>query len=533
MSKKSTTLTSKFNNKSIVQLSGYYSSECHYCNASKTGRSSYGMSVVQLTVEDYQDLIDIGWRRSGQFLYKPDNSKACCQHNTIRLDVRQYKPSKDSRKTVNKFNRFLNGEDIKQQPKQLQQQQLEQPNNNNNSIDNLLSDITNQIKSILKEVVGSNEVFLNDSNIDVYMNNINVKVNHLKKMKDNQLSLSLSPLKKNKMCTDTVLDEISSKVVLQFNSSQNGIRYRLSNSSNHFINVEPLGDIPLEIKEKISSKHVLPSSNVVTEVPVPRNTHKFEITTENPQCNEEVYQLYCKYQRVIHNDNDTSKEGFTRFLVDSPLINVSVNASNKGMMPTRKGMISIPSESGFGSFHQKYRLDGKLIAVAVIDILPNCLSSVYFFYDPDFQNLCLGKISAIKEIEWVKNAEKKCKQLSYYYMGYYIHTCQKMKYKGTFQKSYLLCPVTYKWVDFDTAVNLLIQNKNKFTQFYQIDKSVNTISNNNNINKNDLQNIKLIISGEIITISELKLNPSFLSIMKEYYDNCGSVLSKELHIMIK
>lgn len=38
---------------------------------------------------------------------------------------------------------------------------------------------------------------------------------------------------------------------------------------------------------------------------------------------------------------------------------------------------------GYGSFHQQYWLDDdKLIAVGVIDILPKCVSSVYFFYDP-------------------------------------------------------------------------------------------------------------------------------------------------------
>ena len=45
------------------------------------------------------------------------------------------------------------------------------------------------------------------------------------------------------------------------------------------------------------------------------------------------------------------------------------------------------------------RLDGKLIAVGVIDILPLCVSSVYLFYDPDMSHLKLGIYSALKEIE--------------------------------------------------------------------------------------------------------------------------------------
>lgn len=48
-----------------------------------------------------------------------------------------------------------------------------------------------------------------------------------------------------------------------------------------------------------------------------------------------------------------------------------------------------PSQ-GYGSFHDQYWLNGQLIAVGVIDILPSCISSVYFFYDPAYSHLSLG-----------------------------------------------------------------------------------------------------------------------------------------------
>lgn len=40
--------------------------------------------ALRLTVHDYQDLIDKGWRRSGAFLYRPDNMRTCCPQHTIR-----------------------------------------------------------------------------------------------------------------------------------------------------------------------------------------------------------------------------------------------------------------------------------------------------------------------------------------------------------------------------------------------------------------------------------------------------------------
>jgi arginyl-tRNA---protein transferase len=52
-----------------------------------------------------------------------------------------------------------------------------------------------------------------------------------------------------------------------------------------------------------------------------------------------------------------------------------------------------------GSFHQLYRVDGELIAFAVLDLLPHTVSSVYFVYDPDaVGRFGMGKVSALREV---------------------------------------------------------------------------------------------------------------------------------------
>lgn len=93
-----------------------------------------------------------------------------------------------------------------------------------------------------------------------------------------------------------------------------------------------------------------------------------------------------------------------------------------------------------GSYHQCYRVDGKLVAVGVLDLLPHAVSSVYLFYDPDWQEWDWGKISALREIALVMEGG-----YEYYYMGYYIHSCIKMRYKGRFEPSYLLDPEIPAW----------------------------------------------------------------------------------------
>ncbi len=92
----------------------------------------------------------------------------------------------------------------------------------------------------------------------------------------------------------------------------------------------------------------------------------------------------------------------------------------------------------YGAYHQLYRLDGKLIAMAVIDILPNCVSSVYFMYNAEWERFSLGKVctspgltkwillisrqlSALRELALTKEIrEAGAPGMQYLYMGKHI-----------------------------------------------------------------------------------------------------------------
>lgn len=62
-------------------------------------------------------------------------------------------------------------------------------------------------------------------------------------------------------------------------------------------------------------------------------------------------------------------------------------------------------------------------------------------YDPTYAFLSLGVYGAVREIGLTWSLAQSLPQLKYYYMGYYIHTCEKMKYKANYKPSDLLCPV--------------------------------------------------------------------------------------------
>ena len=113
----------------------------------------------------------------------------------------------------------------------------------------------------------------------------------------------------------------------------------------------------------------------------------------------------------------------------------------------------------YGAFHHHYRVDGKLIAVGVVDILPLCLSSVYLFYDPAYHHLSLGIYTALAEIDWVRRFQLTHPRCEYYYLGYTIVTCAKMLYKSTFKPPQLLCDVRHTWHSMDECMLWLDHNK--------------------------------------------------------------------------
>ena len=113
----------------------------------------------------------------------------------------------------------------------------------------------------------------------------------------------------------------------------------------------------------------------------------------------------------------------------------------------------------YGAFHHHYRVDGKLIAVGVVDILPLCLSSVYLFYDPAYHHLSLGIYTALAEIDWVQRFQLTHPRCEYYYLGYTIVTCAKMLYKSTFKPPQLLCDIRWTWHSMDECMRWLKHNK--------------------------------------------------------------------------
>jgi leucyl-tRNA---protein transferase len=134
----------------------------------------------------------------------------------------------------------------------------------------------------------------------------------------------------------------------------------------------------------------------------------------------EHYALYQRYQAKRHAGygmNDDSREQYQNFLLQSNV--------NSKLIEFYEG--------------------GQLRMVSIIDELPDGLSSVYTFFDPDMPHASFGTYNVLWQIQY-------CKQLglAYLYLGYWINENPKMNYKANFQPLEIL--INGQWQPFDYAL---------------------------------------------------------------------------------
>lgn len=85
--------------------------------------------------------------------------------------------------------------------------------------------------------------------------------------------------------------------------------------------------------------------------------------------------------------------------------------------------------NGFNDFGYEvlYYDDDKLIAVDLIDIVENGISSVYCYYDPDYERYSLGKYSLLRQIKYAQKEQKQ-----WIHLGYFVDGCQSLQYKRSY-----------------------------------------------------------------------------------------------------
>lgn len=89
--------------------------------------------------------------------------------------------------------------------------------------------------------------------------------------------------------------------------------------------------------------------------------------------------------------------------------------------------------SGDCTFEISYRTEKRLIGVAIVDVSPDWLNAVYFYFDPREAKRSPGTYNVLHLIDFCK--QHRIKSL---YLGYWIKEVRAMSYKANFKPHYLL-----------------------------------------------------------------------------------------------
>ncbi|KAJ3107563.1 hypothetical protein HDU97_003868 [Phlyctochytrium planicorne] len=342
-----------------------------YTQQAKTSKS-FGMWGYRLNVRDYQALIDRGWRRSGQYLYKPDIANTCCPAYPIRLDVGAYIVGKSAKKVGKKVRKFLasSGNEEKEDGKE---DEAEGGGGSGGVMDP--------------------RPLLPHAPVALKLDDI----------------MAISGSTAGSTSSTTVAESATTITT----TSEDGTKKQKGNRKGDKGNKKA--------PPKTSAKAI------VDDAEGGGGAGRLRIVLIPAKMEMETFELYKRYQTIIHNEKPekVTESGFENFLVNNPLIEEEIDGI------------------AMGAFHQKYYLDNQLIAVGVIDVLPRCVSSVYFMYDPkpELLKLSLGVYGAIREVAFTQSLRERDSRIGYYYLGGFMSA------------------LTYQWVPLEKSIPLLDQHK--------------------------------------------------------------------------
>ncbi|XP_052903165.1 arginyl-tRNA--protein transferase 1 isoform X3 [Anopheles moucheti] len=473
---------------SIVEYYGENSRyQCGYCKQSRSC-SSYGMWAHKLCCQDYQELIDRGWRRSGCYCYKPMMEITCCPSYTIKCDAMNFRLNKSHKKIIKRMNKFLR--DGKQDTTEMTvlsnseettshdtggHEHMEVPCVQPKPLDPSLMGLDTNDSDECRPV--ADESGFSGLQIPKLTESLGVSVHQSDSNASNQ------PKKAKMLRIERKREKLQKKGL-----SGEAIEQMMKPSGN-------------KNKEK-SLEDFLEECPQKNNKPVHHLQVKCVVASEGATAT--TFKLYSLYQQSIHKDplSKLNMDRFKRFLVKSPL----------------------KDSQEYGTFHQQYWLDDRLIAVGVIDVLPFCVSSVYFFYDPEFKFLSLGTYGSLRELAFTRSLNRKIPSIKNYYMGFYIHSCPKMRYKSNLQPSYLLCPEAYTWHLLDKTV-LAKLDAHKYSR---LNDDVGALDANKTTEQ-DLKDVLLLVGRSYTTYSEyLEMVGKGIPFLSEYARLVGKSCAKKM-----
>ena len=556
----------------ITQLKELNLFGCGYCKHQSVQiksrlKNEIMMKIKSIPLDIYQNLIEKGWSKSGTLIYKRNYEKSCCKIYQPRVNINNFKISKEQKKVMKKFRKYLSGE--------YEQNKFNKLYNNINDNDvkekekpKEEDEIQNKIDAKLREYIMStnflnilNKYLKNEDDINlIYEKLIYTKIRKNNNKKFNYdyscdlifiIKNVLTILKKKNVIEENSINtnNINDKGVNEENDEYKNFINEIYNDINNFYksddNYEDISFnektghinfkmknkniITQEIKKQEIKEHKKENKTNLNQINIQKEKEKYnleyfkEIVTEPEiylplkhiytieltdkielERTEERYLLYQKYQLAVHKET-TTVESYNNFIGVSPIINRYINLPPDLNTKTRHPEL-YPKH--YGMHNLIHRIDGKIIAVTVIDILPNYFESLYCYYDPDFSFLDLGVVTAIREIEYAKSVQELInKNLTYYTMGEMSLSVKKLQYKSNYSPMEIMDPYTGIYVPLTEDIKKLLSD-NECHFLTLLGKNRDLVGKYFSQNEVDLfyYNIQISVFGEKILVEDfLKL----------------------------
>lgn len=415
-------------------------SRCGYCRSEDTFFVEAIWSY-KMTCGDYQDLVDRGFQRSGKCVYRPVMKETCCPQYVIQTDVVKFRPSKSQKSTVRKFNRFLlNGRPAQtpsnsELPPSVMEQTPTTPSLGSGS--ELVCEVTTASHLHLG-AMSRQEANMSEGDHDPPSTSIKTR-----KTKEVHRGKGADPLKPPARKAKLIRRERRLKKKADVDAAIIPPAKKNLSPGPSLHESRPSSELPLSVDFPLEKLISLPDPNDCKHkfetrlIPVDPFSPLYALTRQ------ESFELFVKFQRIIHKEKpeDCTINNFRDFIESTPLVSTD---GTEGM------------PCGYGTYHQQYFIDGQLVAVGVLDILPRGVLCEYLYYDPDYRFLAPGVYTAINEISLTQQFYRVNPCMQYYYMGFYVQSCPKMNYKSRYSASCLLCPETHLYVPMRDCIPKLI-----------------------------------------------------------------------------
>jgi len=164
-----------------------------------------------------------------------------------------------------------------------------------------------------------------------------------------------------------------------------------------------------------------------------RKNADLRIDISTPELTEEKFAIYQRYVLARHEKENTNKnaDGPTAQGLE-PNSQIQSSASETEAAALEDFLYRSPVDTLEFTYRDPA---GRLLAVGICDVCPLSLSSVYFYFDPDYSSRGLGNFGALTELDFAARHN-----IPHWYLGYWVRGCAAMEYKANFHPHEFLHP---------------------------------------------------------------------------------------------